>query len=216
MIYSAPTLSVSAATVKGCLRLLLPLPLCVLLIGCDSQSANSPILFEQASAQTENDSVVKTAADEMSIANTESDSAVAVADNVDYGDQGQSLMAVAQTESSARPARAPMLATPDSSSSLQATLIGDYVGMVPCSFCNSIAVTLNLYSDGSVVKTSIYDNPSMQQAPLTESGIYRQDNRVITIVYEDQRIESYHIDDNHLVMIDDDELPDTDYTLARK
>ena len=216
MMHFAPRTLLSSITLTGCLRLLLPLPLCALLLGCDSQSANTPFFFEQTSAQTQDEDAVNKAADEAAIENTESDAAAAVADNVDYGDDGKSLLAVAQTENQEQVQHAPMIAEPDTQSSLQATLIGDYVGMVPCESCDAIEVTLNLFADGSVEKTSIYNNTSMQQAPLLESGIYRQDNRIITIVYEDQRIESYHIDDNHLVMIDDNDVPNSDYTLARK
>ena len=99
---------------------------------------------------------------------------------------------------------------------LQATLIGDYVGMLPCASCDSIAVTLNLFSDGSVLKTSIYDNPETPQVPIAESGIYRQDNDTITTVYEQDHIETYRIQDKHLVMMDDDKVPNADYMLSRE
>ena len=216
MTYLAPRSLPPSAPIKNCLRLLLPLPLCALLIGCDSQSANAPFLFEQTSAQTQDEDENNTSANKADIEATESDAAAVVADDVDYGDEGESLLAVAQTDDQDHAQPVPMIAEPDDQSSLQATLIGDYMGMVPCDFCDSIEVTLNLFADGSVEKTSIYNKTQMQQAPSLESGIYRQDDRIITIVYEDQHIESYHINANHLVMIDDNDVPNSDYTLARK
>ena len=101
-------------------------------------------------------------------------------------------------------------------SSLQATLIGDYGGMLPCSFCDSIDITLNLFADGSVLKTSLYNNPSQPKVPTIESGIYRQDNDLITIVYEQENIETYRIQDNHLILMDNDKQLDDDYVLSRK
>nr|WP_243453238.1 copper resistance protein NlpE N-terminal domain-containing protein [Psychrobacter coccoides] len=88
--------------------------------------------------------------------------------------------------------------------------------MLPCSFCDSISVTLNLLPDGSVIKTNIYENPETPRVPLVEHGLYRQDNDVITVVYDNQDIEGYSIQNSHLIMIDDDKQPITDYTLARK
>ena len=109
-----------------------------------------------------------------------------------------------------------MISESNNDSALQATLMGDYGGMVPCSSCDNIDVTLNLFADGSVLKTSIYNSPETPRSPLFESGIYRQDNDTITIVYESKNIETYHIQDNHLVMIDEYKKPDNDYTLSRK
>ena len=39
---------------------------------------------------------------------------------------------------------------------------------------------------------------------------------VKTIVYEDKNIEAYHIQDNHLVLMDEHKKPNNDYTLSRK
>jgi uncharacterized lipoprotein NlpE involved in copper resistance len=94
--------------------------------------------------------------------------------------------------------------------------MGDYGGIVPCVSCGSIDVTLNLFADGSVSKTSIYNNPESPRAPLLESGIYRQDNDTITIVYEEKKIETYHIQDNHLILMDEEKNPNNDYILSRK
>lgn len=47
---------------------------------------------------------------------------------------------------------------------------------------------------------------------LFEPGVYRQDNDMITIVYEDKNIEAYHIQDNHLVLMDEHKKPNNDYT----
>ncbi|MGP4849179.1 hypothetical protein ACTXGQ_34100, partial [Marinobacter sp. 1Y8] len=73
-----------------------------------------------------------------------------------------------------------------------------------------------LFADGSVLKASYYHNPEKPKTPLLESGIYRQDNDKITIVYEGKNIETYHIQDNHLIRIDEHDNLEDDYTLSRK
>ena len=190
-------------------RLLLTLPFCVLLISCDSYSA-SPIsntdgdkieIAKQALISDRNIGENERRAEEQS---------VSTADYSEYS--GESLMNAANSTDKTR--RAPMFSESNDDSMLQATLIGDYVGMLPCSFCDGIALTLNLFADGSVLKTSIYKNPKSPKVPLIESGIYRQDSDTITIVYTDKHIEIYNIQDNHLVMLDNDKTPDPDYTLS--
>jgi len=129
--------------------------------------------------------------------------------------EGQSLIAAAQSNKDTY-ADSSMERSEAKSSMLQATLMGDYGGMVSCIDCDSIDVTLNLFADGSVLKASYYHNPEKPKTPLLESGIYRQDNDKITIVYEGKNIETYHIQDNHLIRIDEHDNLEDDYTLSRK
>lgn len=136
--------------------------------------------------------------------------------NLEDADASQSLIDAAQTNDDAYTRRSPMISEPNNNSALQATLMGDYGGMVPCASCDSIDITLNLFADGSVLKTSFYNNAEPPRQPLLESGIYRQDNDTITIVYESKKIETYHIQNNHLVMLDEHKNLDDDYTLSRK
>ena len=109
-----------------------------------------------------------------------------------------------------------MISASNNESTLQATLMGDYGGIVPCESCSNIDITLNLFSDGSVLKTSVFNHAEPARAPLLESGVYRQDDDMITIVYERKNIETYHIKDNLLIRLDADKNPDDDYSLARK
>lgn len=212
MIYFAPVCSTVLPMVRRFGRSLLVLPLCVLLIGCDSASSNDDqgVTTQFAPASNAGDSdgqnTSKSAQDN---SQQQSDS-----DNLDKEAGGQSLIAAAQSDNDMKPA---MLSSgPEGSSTLQATLMGDYGGMVPCDFCDCTNVTLNLFADGSVSKTSIYHNPKKPQAPLRESGVYRQDNNTITIVYTDKNIETYHIQDNHLILIDEEKNLNNDYVLSRQ
>ena len=176
-------------------RLLLPLSCCALLFGCDSYSSSAE----------SNNSATSQASDKVAIEPTNTTE-----------EEGQSLIAAAKSDDNTMTRRSPMIAEGRTENTLQATLIGDYMGILPCSFCTGTAVTLNLFADSSVLKTSIYENPESPKVPLVESGVYRQDNNRITVVYDDKNIESYDIQDNHLVMIDENKEPDADYTLSRK
>jgi len=189
----------------------------LLLVGCDSASsnANKGVATTFAPVSNSADSDLQSAAvrlQDSSVGQVESDS------DWDTGADGQSLIAAAQSQSSNEAYTQQTLVGSDtpSSSALQATLMGDYGGMVPCNSCANIDVTLNLFADGSVLKTSIYNYPETPRAPLLESGVYRQDNNIITIVYEDKNIETYYIQDNHLVLMDEYKNLDSDYTLSRK
>lgn len=222
MIYSAPVSASLIITIRRCGRLLLPLSFCVALFGCDNPDASTPTINDEVLSQPapsdtpkklDTTAPVSQAEDPDELIKTEK--VAADADTYEDEDEGQSLMAAAKFDDSTTSRRAPMISE-QHPNTLQATLIGDYVGMLPCASCDSIAVTLNLFSDGSVLKTSIYDNPEMPPVPIAESGIYRQDNDTITIVYEKDHIEIYRILDNHLVMLDSNKEPDADYTLSRK
>lgn len=218
MIYSASTLpTFSKSTAVGissryCGRLVLPLSFCIMLMGCDSQSAADT----SVNTKVANDSIIRTLKSGDVSPELQQHNNVDADEDRDDKDEGQSLIAIAKTDDSARTRRVPMVSEKGSDSTLQATLIGDYKGMLPCSFCDGISLTLNLFADGSVLKTSIYENPQSPHVPLVESGVYRQDNNIITIVYQDKAIEIYHIQDNHLVMLDKNKTPDPDYTLSRK
>ena len=209
MIYFAPVRSTTLAIVKRWRPSLLVASLCVLLVGCDSASSNTDKDMVSTFATT--NSEPQGASQSFQDDNAES----ATNDESSEMAEGQSLIAAAQsnkdtyTDSSMERSEA-------KSSMLQATLMGDYGGMVSCTDCDSIDVTLNLFADGSVLKTSYYHNPEKPKTPLLESGIYRQDNDKITIVYEGKNIETYHIQDNHLIRIDEHDNLEDDYTLSRK
>ncbi len=211
MNFFGPTFSLLIASIRRFSRLLLPLPFCLFLIGCDKQPATSSVNHKASVQQsaTGNNAASYSTSDSI-------DSADGVDNEVDSQDDGQSLIAAAKPESSVQKRRSPMISEPQPNNALQATLIGDYVGMLPCSFCDGVSVTLNLFADSSVLKTSIYENPETPRVPLVEHGVYRQDNNIITVVYDTKDIESYNIQNSHLVMIDDNKKPNTDYTLARK
>ncbi len=189
------------------LKILVPISLCALILGCDSHSSSpNPSTDKSMLAATHSENSTNNYQEEM--AEDQNLESMAV--------EGESLIAAAKSDkrSSLNHSLSNSQATP--ASQMQATLIGDYVGVMPCSFCDSTQVLLNLFSDGSMAKTSVYNNSKQPRASLTENGIYRQDNDIITIVYDDQRIESYLIQNNHLVLLDDNKVADTDYTLSRQ
>lgn len=199
MNYSAPTASAMITATKYFGRLLLPLLFSTALISCDNRPSTTVANNETA--------------DEQLYEAVQSD------DEVSGENEGESLIAAAKPndpDNNVPQRRATMFSESINDSALQATLIGDYVGVLPCSFCSGISIALNLFADGSVIKTSIYQNPETPTLPLSESGVYRQDNMMITIVYDNKNIESYAIEDNHLVMVTDDHTLDHDYTLSRK
>ncbi|GAA0798371.1 copper resistance protein NlpE N-terminal domain-containing protein [Psychrobacter piscatorii] len=214
MIYLAPICSTTSTIIRRWGPSLLAVPLCVLLIGCDSASSNSDqdmrtkASFVDASAESDPQSTSEDIeSDSMSESNPD--------DSLNESTEGQSLIAAAQSSNEGH-MHPSTIHSESNSSALQATLMGDYGGMVPCDDCDSIDVTLNLFSDGSVLKSSTYHDAEQQRAPLLESGVYRQDKDKITIVYEDKHIESYYIQDNHLILIDEQKNLNNDYTLSRK
>jgi len=211
MKYFAPTVPAITSSIKRLGSLLLPLPFCIVLISCDSQSTTTSAAHNPTMKQSLTDSKVHNNQYDSAQMN---DDSLAVADDV--ASEGESLIAAAKPDDNVQTRRAPMISDPSTGSGLEATLIGDYVGILPCSFCDSVSVTLNLFADGSVLKTSIYENPKTSKVPLAESGVYRQDSTMITIVYQDNSIESYTIQDNHLVMMSDDNTLNADFTLSRK
>lgn len=192
------------------MRPLLALPLCLLLMSCDSASSSmtannkttpgAPATDSAASPDWQDDDAQKHLANE-------------AADEANNA-EGQSLIAAANLYDNSH--RAPMISASGNDSTLQATLMGDYGGVVPCASCDNIDITLNLFADGSVLKTSVFHDEEPTNPPLLESGVYRQDDDKITIVYERKNIETYKISDNHLIMMDADANPNDDYTLSRK
>lgn len=212
MISLAPICSTTLIVIKRWRLPLLAIPLCALLAGCDSASSNADqnMMTKIGSVDTLDTTEPQDEPEEgdgtsLSDANS----------NLSESTEGQSLIAAAQSNNDAK-IKPSTLYSKSNSSTLQATLMGDYGGMVPCADCDSIDVTLNLFADGSVLKASTYHNPERPRPPLLESGVYRQDNDKITIVYEDKNIESYHIQDNHLILIDEQKNLNNDYTLSRK
>ncbi|WP_201558709.1 copper resistance protein NlpE [Psychrobacter sp. 72-O-c] len=214
MMYFTLFFSVINVFIKRFGRLLLALPFFMLLIGCDSSSSTTSDTDNSTVAQTASvDSAQNTAESRQNNDGNNN----ANSDNESSGvDEGQSLISAAKVGDGAQTQRTPMISGTRNNSTLQATLIGDYIGMLPCLFCDDIDITLNLFADGSMLKTSVYNNPESPKVPLVESGIYRQDGNTITIVYENKNIETYRIQDNHLVMLDKDKNPNADYTLSRK
>ncbi|ERL56582.1 hypothetical protein M917_0608 [Psychrobacter aquaticus CMS 56] len=211
----APACAPISTVVRRFSRYLLMVPLCMLLVGCDSASSNDnkEVRTEVVPVESLEDFESRNAAEGLS---DDSNAQSNANSELDVTEEGQSLIAAAQSVNDTHTHQSLMSSELPSSSTLQATLMGDYGGMVPCQSCASIDVTLNLFADGSVLKTSIYNHPEKPQAPLVESGVYRQDNNKITIVYENKSIETYHIQDNHLVLMDEYKNPNNDYILARK
>lgn len=208
MIYSFPKFATTTVHCgfRSTLKLLLPLSLCALLAGCDSHSSTPSTDKRMMIASKQSDAI---AAEQETIdPNSNSDGT--------SSEEDESLISTAKSDRKSSVDRSSSDATTTNDSQMQATLIGDYKGVMPCSFCSSTEVLLNLFADGSVVKTSIYDNPKEPTDSLIENGIYRQDDDKITIVYDDQRIESYIIQNNHLVLLDDNNIADDDYTLSRQ
>lgn len=191
------------------MRPLLALPICLLLMSCDSASsspsANSQVMQGSSVNNAQQDNFQNKEFQNSNINNKAGE---------ENSEEGQSLVAAANLNGNIR--RSPMIASSPSESTLQATLMGDYGGIVPCASCDSIDVTLNLFADGSVLKTSVFNNAEPMLKPSLESGVYRQDDDRITIVYERKNIETYQIKDNHLIMLDVDKNPEDDYTLSRK
>ncbi len=211
MKYFAPTIPAKTSPIKRFGSLLLTLTFSIILISCDRQSTTTSVAHNPTMKQSLTDSKVHNNQYDSAQMN---DDSLAVADDV--ASEGESLIAAAKPDDNLQTRRAPMISDLSAGSELQATLIGDYVGILPCPFCDSVSVTLNLFADGSVLKTSIYENPKTPKVPLVESGVYRQDNTMITIVYQNESIESYTIQDNHLVMMNDDNTLNADLTLSRK
>ena len=191
-------------TKKSCGQLLLSLFFGTLLLGCNSQSASTANSDGKTTFDADNEVAQKS--------DIETSTATAQQDD----DEGASLMDAAKSNNSDKKRSAPMIAEKRDDSALQATLIGDYTGMLSCSTCDGITWNLNLRSDGTVKKTSVYSSPHTPQPSLVESGVYRQDDHIITIVYDEENIETYTIQDNHLVKLDANKKLDADYTLSRK
>lgn len=191
---------------RSTLKILLPLSFCALLIGCDSHSSAPSTDKKLMAASTQSDTI---AVEQETTENTSDNDA-------DNSEEGESLISAAKPDRKSAVDRSSVVPESAKQSQMQAILIGDYKGVIPCSFCSSTEVLLNLFADSSVLKTSVYDNPEEPTASLIENGIYRQDGDKITIVYDDQRIESYLIQNNHLLLLDDNQIADDDYTLSRQ
>lgn len=216
MIYFTLFLSTIIVVIKRFGQLLLVLPFFMLLMSCNSSSSTTPATDDNTATQAASVSIAQNADRQNEAEATQNSDRNNADSEMGSVDEGQSLIAAAKSGDVMHSRRTPMTSGTRTNSTLQATLIGDYVGMLPCLFCDDIDITLNLFADSSVLKTSVYNNPESPKVPLAESGVYRQDGNTITIVYENKNIETYRIQDNHLVMMDKDKNPDTDYTLSRK
>lgn len=213
MICSSLRFSTTTVVIKRFRRLFLVLPISMLLIGCDSPSSTRPAANSSNSQASPIKSAQNTDRQNSAETSQDTDSSKANSNNaINDIDDSQSLIAATRSDDSGPP----MFSGTRNNSALQATLMGDYGGILPCSFCDNIDITLNLFADSSVLKTTIYNNPTPPKVPLIESGIYRQDDDTITIIYETKVIETYRIQENHLVMLDQDQQPNADYTLSRK
>ena len=210
MMTISPTCSTAITTIRRCMRPLLALPFCLLLMSCDSASSSTTSANNKA---TQGTPINNMALADLQNTDAQNNLANVGADEVN-NTEGQSLIAAASLNDNKR--RTPMISDSNSDSTLQATLMGDYGGVVPCASCDNIDITLNLFADGSVLKTSVFNDENPINPPLLESGVYRQDDDKITIVYERKNIETYQISDNHLIMMDADGNPHDDYTLSRK
>ncbi|KAA0913438.1 copper resistance protein NlpE N-terminal domain-containing protein [Psychrobacter sp. ANT_WB68] len=206
MITFSPISSSAIMTISRSVRPLLALPVCLLLMSCDSASSST----NKTTQGTPINSLQQTDLQNDQFQESNANDVVNEASH----EEGQPVIAATNLADSTR--RVPMISGSNNDSMLQATLMGDYGGIVPCDSCDNITITLNLFSDGSVLKTSLFNHAEPARAPLLESGVYRQDDDMITIVYERQNIETYHIKDNLLIMMDADKNPDDDYTLSRK
>lgn len=189
---------------KSFSRLVLSLSFCMVLFGCDSQSAYTATAEDKMAIEANQEVTTEIAAQ----------TPTPTVQNDDH--EGTSLIDAASNDRKPVKRSSPMIAEKRADSALQAVLIGDYMGMLSCRNCEGISLTLNLRADGTMQKTSFYSSPQEIRPPLVESGIYRQDDDVITIVYDEENLETYVIQDNHLVLLDADKQPDSDYTLSRK
>ena len=187
-------------------KLLLALSVCLLLLGCSNQAAPN--------ASADNDLAGEQVVSEKQLSSDMTTAREAAIDG-DEEDEGASLMDSAKTGDSEKKQRSPMIAEKRADSALQATLIGNYTGVIPCATCDELTLTLNLYSDGTVKQTSVYENSEIALSPLIEMGVYRQDNDMITVVYDQENIDNYRIQGNHLIMLDANKQSLTDYTLSR-
>ena len=117
----SPTCYFAVTAIRRCTRPLLAVPLCILLMSCDSASSSN----NKATQTAPINSLEQT--DGQSDAALENGSSDVV--NEANGEQGQSLIAVANAKDNTR--SSPMISTVNSDSTLQATLMGDYGGIAP-------------------------------------------------------------------------------------
>ena len=131
MMNFSPTCCFAVTAIRRCTRPLLAVPLCLLLISCDSASSSNNKTTQTAPINSLEQTDGKSDTD---LENGSSDVV-----NEANGEQGQSLIAVANAKDNTR--SSPMISTVNSDSTLQATLMGDYGGIVPCASCDNIDIT---------------------------------------------------------------------------
>ncbi|MEJ6067821.1 copper homeostasis protein, partial [Psychrobacter sp. 16-Bac2893] len=122
MINFSPVFSASSLN-NRCLRLLLAVPVCIALVSCDSASSSTNKNTQGAPINSDQSNVLNN--EEPAL---EDNSAKALA-NEDSDQEGQALIAAANANDNS--ARSPMISAANSDSMLQATLMGDYGGVVP-------------------------------------------------------------------------------------
>ncbi len=209
MIYFSTRLYISNAICRhsSVTKILLSLSFCALLLGCDGHSSASSAekkMIESSSGSSKSIESKPNLEESEPSANSTSNP------------ESKSLISAAKSDSNTPSSDEFLDAESINDSKMQATLIGDYSGIMACATCDSTQVILNLFADGTVVKTSLYDNPQIPKDSLIENGIYRQDDDTIIVAYDDQHIESYLIQNNHLVLLDANKIADTTYTLSRR
>lgn len=210
--HSLPSTTVPQSLRQGLGRGLLLASLTMLVSACDSANQEgSETAAEMTSPQA------KSGTADTATANAD----IAMASNLDTSggaaegsvlndpdladDEGAGLLEFAEHRQST-----PMIAS-RSGSSLGATLIGDYSGMLPCPSGqgddDQEQVILNLYADGTARKTSHHQEPKRTSDTLSQMGSYQQLDNIITISFANAESEHYLINDNQLIFIEGD-LPE--------
>ena len=192
-------------------RSLLPLTFAVLLSACDgASSTTSTSSTTSFSSSTTEKSTQITPLEQQSISNSSDDPLDAIQDNPEHDGYESAQVRARNTRQ-----YSPMISEKSDDSALQATLMGDYGGVLPCLSCSSIEITLNLFADGSVTKTSAFKNSKTLPDTAVNYGTYKQDKDEIIIVYGKRVIERYLIQNNNLVRLDGNGEANNDYTLSR-
>jgi hypothetical protein len=173
-------------------------------VATDSAQAKMAPADKSANAEMATTRGTEGAADPEAVAITSAN------DDIESGDDGGAgLLEFAEHRQST-----PMIAG-DADTSLGATLIGDYSGMLPCAPCEGDKtqeqVMLNLYSDGTARKTSQPQKSATAAEAAGQVGSYQQLDNIISIDFPNTPTEHYLINDNQLIFIAD-ELPDANIT----
>jgi hypothetical protein len=224
MVTTFKSFSATATALKPSLRqswgrTVLVASLAVLASACDNneqEATQSTVATDSSQAKmapTDKASANADMATTRSIDGSADSEAVAIAsvdDDIETGDDGGAgLLEFAEHRQST-----PMIAG-DAGTSLGATLIGDYSGMLPCAPCEGDKteehVMLNLYADGNARKTKQQQASATASEGAAQVGSYQQLDNIISIDFPNTPTEHYLINDNQLIFITD-ELPDAETT----